>query len=73
MELARYGITLAEVEREHILHTLIYCRGNRTRTAKFLGISIRCLRNKLHEYKQSGSDVCVPTTVVDELAVTKNR
>ena len=67
MELARYGITLAEVEREHILDTLVYCRGNRTRTAELLGISIRGLRNKLHDYKQLGCDVCMLTVDVDEL------
>jgi two-component system, response regulator FlrC len=48
MALSRFGSTLAEVEREHILETLTCCDGNRTRTAKFLDISVRCLRTKLH-------------------------
>ncbi|MCS7091397.1 MAG: sigma-54 dependent transcriptional regulator [Verrucomicrobiota bacterium] len=40
---------LAELERQHILAALEYCKGNRTHAARLLGISIRTLRNKLHE------------------------
>ena len=43
--------TLSEVEREHILQALEQNGGNRTRTAEMLEISIRTLRNKLHEYR----------------------
>jgi two-component system response regulator AtoC len=43
--------TLAEVERVHILRVLEACGGNRTRAAEVLDISIRTLRNKLHEYR----------------------
>lgn len=42
--------TLAEIEKRHILATLAHCRSNRTHAAKLLGVSIRTLRNKLHEY-----------------------
>jgi DNA-binding NtrC family response regulator len=42
--------TLAEIEKRHILFTLEQCSGNRTQAAKALGVSIRTLRNKLHEY-----------------------
>ena len=42
--------TLAEIEKRHILLTLDQCKGNRTQAAKSLGVSIRTLRNKLHEY-----------------------
>jgi hypothetical protein len=45
---------LAEVEKLHILDVLEACAGNRTRAADILGISIRTLRNKLHEYKSAG-------------------
>jgi DNA-binding NtrC family response regulator len=47
---------LREVERDLIFRTLDKTEGNRTLAAKFLGISVRTLRNKLQEYKQeSGS------------------
>ena len=43
-------LTLAELERQQILSVLDKNQGNRTLTAKLLGISIRTLRNKLNEY-----------------------
>lgn len=43
-------LPLAEVEKRHILQALEHFEGNRTQAAKQLGISIRTLRNKLHEY-----------------------
>ena len=43
-------VTLAELEKQHILAALRHCNGNRTHAAKLLEISIRTLRNKLHEY-----------------------
>jgi transcriptional regulator with PAS, ATPase and Fis domain len=43
-------VPLAEMEKRQILFALDACRGNRTHAAKKLGISIRTLRNKLHEY-----------------------
>ncbi len=49
------GMTLGEAERRLILETLEYTRQNRTRAAKLLGISIRTLRNKLHEYNGTGN------------------
>lgn len=51
------GRTIADVEREMIVNTLDHCLGNRTHAANILGISIRTLRNKLNEYKQSGIDI----------------
>ena len=50
---------LAEVEKLHILEVLEACSGNRTRAADTLGISIRTLRNKLHEYRASGPSAVV--------------
>jgi hypothetical protein len=47
------------VERDLILETLVHCLGNRTRAAEILGISIRTLRNKLHEYRAQGVPVPV--------------
>ncbi|MBS1958643.1 MAG: sigma-54-dependent Fis family transcriptional regulator [Bdellovibrionales bacterium] len=48
------GRTLDEIERNVILEALKYHGGNRTHTAKALGISIRTLRNKLAEYRVMG-------------------
>jgi DNA-binding NtrC family response regulator len=44
------GSTIHEAERKLILKTLKAKEGNRTRTAKVLGITDRTLRNKLREY-----------------------
>lgn len=48
------GMTVAEVERDLIIDTLDHCLGNRTHAATILGISIRTLRNKLHQYTDQG-------------------
>jgi len=44
------GITLDELEKRFILETLTREKGNRTQTARLLGISLRTLRNKLQLY-----------------------
>jgi DNA-binding NtrC family response regulator len=44
-------VSLAALEKEHILRVLSACADNRTRAADALQISIRTLRNKLHEYR----------------------
>ncbi|MBF0624650.1 MAG: sigma-54-dependent Fis family transcriptional regulator [Magnetococcales bacterium] len=44
------GTTVREMEEILIRRTLDEVDGNRTRAAELLGISIRTLRNKLHEY-----------------------
>lgn len=44
------GMTISEAERRLIMSTLEHTSQNRTRAAELLGISIRTLRNKLHEY-----------------------
>jgi DNA-binding NtrC family response regulator len=54
------GHTVDEVERGLILHTLIRYDGSRTRSASILGISIRCIRNKIHEYEDLGFAVPAP-------------
>ena len=43
-------MTLADLERRHITHTLDHLGGNKTRTAKILGITVKTLYNKLHSY-----------------------
>jgi DNA-binding NtrC family response regulator len=44
------GMTVAEAEQMLIMKTLEDCKGNRTKASEMLDISIRTLRNKLHEY-----------------------
>jgi len=46
-------VTLREMEQRLIFQTLDETSGNRTHAAKLLGISVRTLRNKLHEYRQT--------------------
>ena len=45
--------SLWEMERDLIFQTLARVRENRTHAAKELGISIRTLRNKLREYRET--------------------
>ncbi len=54
------GRTVADVERDLILDTLNHCIGNRTQAANILGISIRTLRNKLHQYADEGVAIPAP-------------
>ena len=51
------GHTVAEVERELILTTLYHFEGNRTRASVALGISLRCLRDKIRHFRAEGVDV----------------
>jgi DNA-binding NtrC family response regulator len=44
---------LSELEKMMIHKALSTYDGNRTKAAEILGISVRTLRNKLHEYRQS--------------------
>ena len=47
-------MTIAEVEKQLIFSTLKRTSDNRTQAADILGISVRTLRNKLHQYEQTG-------------------
>jgi len=48
--------TIREMERWLMVHTLRRLDGNRTRTARELDISLRTLRNKIHEYEITEPD-----------------
>jgi DNA-binding NtrC family response regulator len=50
----RSGLTLRDVEQQYILRTLQETGGNRTRAARVLGISLRCLQSKLKAYAEAG-------------------
>ena len=47
------GCTVRQMEKKLIFQTLKEVAVNRTQAAELLGISIRTLRNKLHEYKEA--------------------
>ena len=57
------GRTIEAVEKEMILDTLCQCKGNRSQAATVLGISVRTLRNKLHEYERAGTRIPRPVIV----------
>jgi transcriptional regulator with PAS, ATPase and Fis domain len=44
--------TLAKMEKEYILTVLQNMQGNRTHTAKVLGIGIRTLQRKLKKWEE---------------------
>jgi DNA-binding NtrC family response regulator len=48
----RATVNLAELERQAILQSLRDSGGNRMRASRALGISVRTLRNKLHQYRE---------------------
>jgi two-component system response regulator FlrC len=48
------GRTIMELERDVILSTLERLNGNRTHTAKALGITVRTVRNRLRKYRTTG-------------------
>lgn len=50
-------LTIADLEKRHILQALKVNEGHRAKTAEILGISIRTLRNKLNEYRQAGVQI----------------
>ena len=45
---------LGELEKFHICQTLDHLGGNKTKTAKVLGITVKTLYNKLHSYGMIG-------------------
>ena len=57
--LARWlvGSPIRDVERDLVLETLANTDGNRTESARLLGVSVRTLRNRIAEYAADGIDV----------------
>jgi DNA-binding NtrC family response regulator len=58
-------LRLDELEKQAIRAALTQTAGNRTQAAAALGISIRTLRNKLQEYRESGDPVDTGLDAVD--------
>lgn len=52
-------MSLREAEKLLIKKALIHTSENRTQAAKILGVSIRTLRNKINEYRNSGNNFFV--------------
>jgi two-component system, NtrC family, response regulator HydG len=48
------GCSMAELEKYAILKTLEACGGSTTKTAEMLGISIRTIQYRLHQYGMRG-------------------
>jgi two-component system, response regulator FlrC len=55
------GNDLKILETHFIIETLKSHGGNRTHSAKTLGISLRTLRNKINEFSQEGHDIPKPS------------
>jgi len=64
------GHTLKQVEQALIIRTLVDVEGNRTRAATVLGISVRCLRDKIRLFRELGLVVPEP---VDPNAATSSK
>jgi two-component system response regulator FlrC len=52
------GPSVMEMEKDLILSTLKRLNGNRTHTAKALGVSVRTIRNRLREYRLTSGLTC---------------
>ena len=48
-------LPLEEIEKRHILRTLAFLQGNKTRAAQSLGITVKTLYNKLSRYAETRS------------------
>jgi two-component system response regulator FlrC len=51
------GSPIRDVERDLVLETLANTRGNRTESARLLGVSLRTLRNRITEYAADGIEI----------------
>jgi DNA-binding NtrC family response regulator len=49
------SLKLEDVERRHILRVLAMYRGNKTRAAEALGVTVKTLYNKLERYRQGAA------------------
>ena len=64
----KIGAPLAEIERSMILRTMEMTRGNRTRAARMLGISVRTLYTKLLQIeKENVVQGATPTAILPKI------
>ncbi|TVQ76692.1 MAG: sigma-54-dependent Fis family transcriptional regulator [Bradymonadales bacterium] len=47
------GMSMEEIEKEWLFHTINFVNGNKTKAAKMLNISLKTLHNRLNKYKSS--------------------
>jgi hypothetical protein len=47
-------LRIRDIERDLVLETLANTHGNRTASARLLGVSVRTLRNKIAKYSAEG-------------------
>lgn len=59
-------VTLAELERKHISTALERFGGNKTQAANALGITIKTLYNKLHQYGEFDKYAVYPKVDANE-------
>lgn len=52
-------LPLVEMERQYIMSVLEHTGGNKSEAAKILGITIKSVYNKLHEYEAKGHSLGV--------------
>jgi len=65
--------SIRDMEREIILNALEAHSGNRTHTAKALGMSLRTLRHKLKNYREEGVDIGgMPLKNTRQIPIGKN-
>jgi two-component system response regulator HydG len=57
---AATSLRLDDVERRHILRVLAMYRGNKTRAAEALGVTVKTLYNKLERYRQGQTPPAPP-------------
>lgn len=50
-------LSLHEMERQHIMSVLEHTSGNKSEAAKILGITIKSVYNKLHQYQKEGLEL----------------
>lgn len=67
------NLSLDEIEKKYILHTLNLAEGNKSKAARTLKISLKTLRSKLKEYEYGTSQISTFNPQTSFLATQKMR